>query len=215
MFTILKIVSGEKHQLLWIIGSSYVHYAELAARSEPLDLSMWRVSVKWFGRKGLTIDRLDSLMDSLSQESPEPDWILIHCGSNDITTEGSTGKDVLDRLQLSVLRYQALFSTAKLIWSSMLQRRYWHFAPLGTGTKIESKRSRINRAMKNFILANNGKFINNDSYINVKDVSLYYIDGTHLSNLGNSVLLRNWLAALQSFLSAPATSCYCSSTTEQ
>lgn len=58
----------------------------------------------------------------------------------------------------------------------------------------------MNSAIKQFILSNGGKYINNDSYISAKEVNLFHTDGTHLSTLGNTILLRNWKAALQLLL---------------
>jgi lysophospholipase L1-like esterase len=183
------------------VGSSIVHWAEQAARHDDpqLGLTKLNMSVKWIGRRGINMDDLDGLMDSLVKEMPKPQYIMIHCGSNDLTMEGISGKDLIEKIKCSTLRYQALFRDTKIIWSSILQRRYWHFAPLSSGKKIERKRSRVNSAIKRFIVANDGKYINNDGNISAKEVNLFHTDGTHLSSLGNSILLNNWKAALQSF----------------
>jgi hypothetical protein len=39
---------------------------------------------------------------------------------------------------------------------SMLQRRYWHFAPLNTGPIIDQKRRRVNLAVRTFVIENGG-----------------------------------------------------------
>jgi hypothetical protein len=61
------------------------------------------------------------------------------------------------------LRYQARFTGAIIIWSSIIQRRYWHYAALknlGAGKLIEKKRNRVNAAVKAFVLSNGCKLIN-------------------------------------------------------
>lgn len=158
------------------------------------------MSVKWLGRRGLVLDDLDKLMDSLLLEVPKPQFIMLHCGSNDLTSDGITGKQLIEKIQCSILRYQALFGKATIIWSSILQRRYWHFAPLGAGKKIEKKRARVNSAIRSFILKNGGIYIDNNN-ISAKEINLFHNDGTHLSNLGNSILINNWKTAIQSLIS--------------
>lgn len=201
------------------MGSSIVHWAKTAASKDDLQLGLthWNMSVQWLGKRGLKLAELDALMDSKKHDvdlkvAQTPDFIMLHCGSNDLTSEGITGKDLIEQIKESILRYQALFRGAIVIWSSILQRRYWHYAPLGAGKLIERKRNRINAAVKQFILSNGGKYINNDSYILAKEVSLYHTDGTHLSKFGNDILLRNWKLALEMFVSTnislyPKTQC--------
>jgi hypothetical protein len=134
-------------------------------------------------------------MDSRKHEidfnvTERPDFIMLHCGSNDLTVEGMTGKNIMGKIKESLLRYQARFTGAFIIWSSILQRRYWHYAALGAGKLIEKKRNRVSAAVKAFVLSNGGKLINNDFYIHAKEVSLFHTNGTHLSNFGNAIFLK-------------------------
>lgn len=189
-------------KLVWMVGSSFVHWAGLTAQQTAIGTHLGfdpRCTIHWFGRRGLTINLMDRLMDDLSQKTPKPDLLLIHCGSNDLTEEGLSGIHLCDKLKCSLLRYQALFSSTKFIWSAMLPRRYWHFAPIGSGLILEKKRRRVNALMKAFVVENNAKFISNDYIIKAKELSLFKIDGTHLSALGNEVLLNNWKAAFDTF----------------
>lgn len=172
-----------------------------------LGLTRWNLSVQWTGQRGLKLAELDKVMDSKQRSTINgtlltPHFIMVHCGSNDLTSEGVTGKTIMENIKDSILRYQALFKGAIIIWSSILPRRYWHFAPLGAGKYIEKKRTRVNAAVKNFVVANGGKFINNDQYISAKEVNLFHIDGTHLSPLGNDILLKNWKQALEMFINS-------------
>lgn len=188
------------------MGSSIVHWAKSAASKDlQLGFTHRNISVQWLGKRGLKLAELHTIMDSRKHEidfnvTERPDFIMLHCGSNDLTVEGITGKDIIEQIKESLLRYQALFTGAIIIWSSILQRRYWHYAPLGAGKLIEKKRNRVNAAVKAFILSNGGKYINNDCYIHAKEVSLFHTDGTHLSNFGNDILLKNWKLALEMFV---------------
>lgn len=97
---------------------------------QGLDLAGKGFVTTWIGQRGLTMHGLDALLDSRAHVTPKPSAIFIHCGSNDLTAEGVTGKNLAEQMKTSILRYQALFGGALIIWSGMLQRRYWHFAPL-------------------------------------------------------------------------------------
>ena len=185
---------------MYIVGSSYVYWAGLEKMDEVSNLGRNNLAVNWHGTRGLTLDKLDTEMDTIFRQDKYPKFVLIHCGSNDLTTEGMTGKYIIEKIKTSFLRYKALFSKTILIWSSILPRRYWHYAPLGTGAQIDKKRKRVNAAVRAFVLESGGKIINNDSYINVTEVSLYRQDGCHLSKLGNEVLIKNWKLAVNLFL---------------
>jgi hypothetical protein len=43
-----------------------------------------------------------------------------------------------------------------IVWSSMLQCRYWHFAPLNTDPIIDQKCRRVNSAVRTFVIENGG-----------------------------------------------------------
>lgn len=82
------------------MGSSIVHWAEQAAVKDDLQLGLtqWNMSVKWMGHRGINMDDLDRFMDSLSTEWPH--FIMIHCGSNDLTLDGVSGKDLMEKISV-------------------------------------------------------------------------------------------------------------------
>jgi hypothetical protein len=113
-------------------------------------------TVHWIGHQGLQFKDLDSLIDRKRDILPTPNILLIHCGSNDLTEKELTGKGLIENIKCSVLRYKALLRNIVIVWSSMLQRRYWHFAPLNTGPIIDQKRRRVNSAVRTFVIENGG-----------------------------------------------------------
>ncbi|VDH97809.1 Hypothetical predicted protein [Mytilus galloprovincialis] len=154
----LQVFTGPK--ILWIVGSSLVHWANVEAKKygrNNLGLGSKGVTTYWIGQPGLQIKDLDSLLDAKRNFLPSPHFIIIHCGANDLTDLELTGKGLMENVKCSILRYKALFKNVIIIWSSMLQRRYWHFAPLNAGAIIEQKRKRVNSVVKNFVIENGGK----------------------------------------------------------
>ncbi|VDH93448.1 Hypothetical predicted protein [Mytilus galloprovincialis] len=188
----LKVFTGPK--ILWIVGSSLVHWANVEAKKygrNNLGLGSKGVTTYWIGQPGLQIKEIWTPYWTQKEKFlPSPHFIIIHCGANDLTDLELTGKGLMENVKCSILRYKALFKNVIIIWSSMLQRRYWHFAPLNAGAIIEQKRKRVNSVVKNFVIENGGKAILHEN-IRASEVSLYRTDGTHLSQTGNQVFLNN------------------------
>jgi hypothetical protein len=91
-----------------------------------------------------------------------------------------------------------LYPDLKLIWSEILQRRYWHNA--NNQVAIETSRKRVNLAIKNIFLneIQKGCIIRHPN-ITVKEKSLLRYDGVHLSDVGNNIYLNNIQGALEAF----------------
>ena len=97
-----------------------------------------------------------------------------------------------------ILRLRTLYPGLKLIWSKILQRRYWHNA--NNQVAIETSRKRVNLAIKNIFLneIQKGGIIRHPN-ITVKEKSLFRYDGVHLSDVGNNIYLNNIQGALEAF----------------
>lgn len=183
------------------MGSSIVYWAELEASRQESGRSLGfnRIKIYWIGVKGLTFNDFDTLVDTKLRCLPHPNFMIIHCGANDLTGT-LTGLQLVENIKCSMLRYHALIPHTTIIWSAMLQRRYWHFAPLGDGQKIDKRRKQVNRMIKNFVLDLGGKAILHDQNIAAKDSQLYRIDGTHLSKLGNKIFLNNLKGGIEALV---------------
>jgi hypothetical protein len=85
--------------------------------------------------------------------------ILIQLGSNDF---GSTkGFELVHDIECDLLRLRVLLPDVKIVWSELLQRRYWHTAR--DGKAMEKTRKRVNLAVKNIVLGVGGYVIKHNN----------------------------------------------------
>ena len=96
-----------------------------------------------------------------------------------------------------MLCLKVLLPNVKIIWSEILQRKYWHYVTVGKS--LEKSRKRVNPAVKNLILRVGGYVIRHHN-IRERAIKIYRFDGTHLSNVGINVYLNTFQRALESFL---------------
>jgi hypothetical protein len=89
-----------------------------------------------------------------------------------------------------------LLPQTKIIWSEILQRRYWHTAI--SGKAVEKSRKRVNLAVRNIVSSIQGYAIRHQN-ISAKEINSYRNDGTHLSDIGLRVYLNTIQGALESF----------------
>ena len=123
---------------------------------------------------------------------PLPQIFIIQLGSNDLGIV--KGKELIEL----ILRLRTLYLDLKLIWSEILQRRYWHNA--NKQVAIETSRKRVNLAIKNIFLdeIQKGCIIRHPN-ITVKEKSLFRYDGVHVSDVGNNIYLNNIQGTLEAF----------------
>ena len=197
-----KSIPGFK--TVWIVGSSIPYWAGEEAGRRPGGKNLkLGFDITWKGIRGLKWEDLDQLLSQEIKFQTRPDVLIIHAGSNDLTTPGNTAVSFIQDIQCSLYRYNVMFPKTLLIWSALLPRLYWHGAPLGKGgVKIDVKRRKINKAMKKFMVSElDGAFISHDTNINVHQTSLFRYDGTHLSQSGNNAYLNNIQGGLEFILS--------------
>lgn len=69
----------------------------------------------WIGQPGLQFKDLDSLLDAKRKFLLSPNFIIIHCGANNLTDLELTGKGLIENVKCSILRFQALFKNVIII----------------------------------------------------------------------------------------------------
>lgn len=118
----------------------------------------------------------------------KPDVLVIHAGSNDLTTPGNKLLKLSHKIKCSLYPYNVLLPNILIIWSSMLPCLYWNGAPLGKGgTKTDLKLWKINKCIKKFITTEIQRTcIIHDANINIRQTGLFRYDGTHLLESGNN-----------------------------
>lgn len=131
----------------------------------------------------------------LAQFENPPNFIVIHCGANDIG-QVKTQK-LLDRVRWDLRLLASVFPNTKLVWSFLLPRVAWRYSK--NVRAMEQSRNRVNRAAAKEILGCGGRLLRHTQFLG-KPKQLYSRDGVHLSGLGNDIYLNNLQGALEYFV---------------
>ena len=125
---------------------------------------------------------------------PPPKFLFIHLGSNDLVS--LKGKELIETVKLTILRFNALLPNTTIIWSELLPRLYWHGAH--KPKNIEKNRKQVNNQISQFVVQHGGKYLR---HINILPEFQYFrFDGTHLSPLGNAIYLNAMYEGLKQFI---------------
>ena len=139
------------------------------------------MSIRWFGKRGMLWKELCGTVAHAKDRFPPPSLLLIQLGSNDLTEIKTV--ELVNNITSDILRIKLLFPNAKVVWSEILMRRYWHNA--NDGKAVELARKRVNLAVKNAVLKEGFCVIR---YPNIRakerNLLVYRFDGTHLSDTG-------------------------------
>lgn len=180
-----KVILGEQVSV-WCVGSSIVQRAFLAARqSEGLNLGLKNTTVWWQGYSGLSILSVKSKLETLSKVSVDPNFIILHCGGNDL------GAVELKRFRLLVKQLfefiHRQFPGVSIIWSEILPRQVWRFSE--NLQAMELSRKRMNSFAGNLAVKMGGMYIRHSELS--KNSQLYIDeDGVHLNSVGNKIFLK-------------------------
>ena len=182
-----------------MLGSSIPKYAGQAAVSSTVgkDLHLSNelgYHIMWDGRSGMTWDQLEGRLQCKLCCNPPPKFLMIHLGSNDLVP--LKGKELIESVKLTILRFNALMPNTTIIWSELLPRLFWFGA--NKPKKIEKKRKQVNSLISQFVIQQGGKYLR---HVNVLPEDKYFrFDGTHLSPLGNAVYLNAMYEGLKQFI---------------
>ena len=156
-------------------------------------------SIKWVGRRGMRWHQLMHQLQDLAMHSPPPRALVLHLGSNDLTSVRCGTLRLFMRRDIRAIHN--LFPYAKIVVSAMLQRRTWSWGIGGSYTEsaIENKRKTLNRFLRRLSISVGGTFIPHED-ITSDTTGLYYSDGVHLSDIGNDLLLMCFRYALETWV---------------
>lgn len=155
------------------------------------------------GTSGMHWNQLLSTLQLKMMFNPPPALILIHLGGNDLVNIKQAKFMKLIRRDLSYVA--SVFPHAYIVWSDILPRKHWRgmVSTPQNLIKMNEKRKRINRAghqvVRNFDL---GRYIIHE--IETVTLGLFQEDGTHLTQIGNAILLTALQEAIRLFFQNPS-----------
>lgn len=184
---------------MWIVGSSIVKHAFVAARSRPggINLGLQRigVSIWWQGRGGLVLSKMKQAIQTLLKFEDPPHVIVIHVGGNDLGNENTYV--LCDKLREFMSWLAKIMPTTVLVWSQMLPRSQWRNSK--DLKAMEKSRVRVNTSIASYLTKSSG------CYIRYPDIKANHIflkeDGVHLSGLGNDVFLNTLQGGIEKIVS--------------
>lgn len=179
---------------VWIIGSSYVYWAEIRADVRGIAKTLdTHHTIKWISRRGM---RWSELMPKIQLEllhSPPPKMLVIHLGANDLCTV-STGK-LYWSMKMNLQHFINLLPSTRVVFSALMPRKVWRGAI--SVKAIEQKRKHINFRIHGRMSYNNeGKFIDHKD-ISVDNPDVWFVDGVHLSDTGSDFFLADFRRAIE------------------
>ena len=185
---------------VWIIGDSYIHWAERRAWIRHLsnDLGVAAVErIKWDGTRGMRWAQLRQRLQHLALFNPAPKVILLHVGGNDL---GLTKGVVLRRaIKDDIQSISEMYPNVKLIVSGLVPRMAWPRSEWPV-PKVEKVRKYVNNFTRRLVAHAGGMFIQHAD-ITPETPGFYFRDGVHLSDIGTDLFLFNIKEALTSCLS--------------
>jgi hypothetical protein len=170
------------------------HFIEIWGTSPGFAKSRWLYFMVW--KKGYEVGEFNKFIDLTLRKSPPPSFIIIQLGSNDLALTKSW--QLFTDIECDLFRLRTLLPDVRIIWSDILQRRYWHNDT--DGKAMERVRKRVNLLVRNLVLSFVGCVIRHCN-IRAREINLFRCNGTHLSNLGIDIYLNNIQGALERFLS--------------
>lgn len=193
-----SLLSGVGAVRLWIVGHSIVHWARLRAvtRDWCSDLQLPNnVKLSWITRRGMRWEEfLPAVSNRIAVEGP-PDALVIQLGENDLAYR--KGVDLMWNIVNDLEELRASYSNITIIWSSLLERRYWRDA--ANPVAVNRARRILERSVARRVAAMGGRVIEHPC-IQFSKEALYRGDGVHLSDAGNDIWLadicqgiRDWL----------------------
>ncbi|XP_062608578.1 uncharacterized protein LOC134270354 isoform X1 [Saccostrea cucullata] len=186
--------------VIWIIGSSIVHWAHsYAVKSNQSDLGLGQTKILWHGIRGMVWEQLNPTLDFLLVSNRTPDIIIIHCGGNNIGQQHNTLRGIQMMIKANLAKIKERLPNCIIIWSHILQRRNW--SNVVANTEGEKCRRRINSSVASFVLNKlNGAAIKYPD-ITANQRNLFRSDGVHMTDLGNDLFINTVKGALKRFLS--------------
>lgn len=189
---------------VWIIGDSLIrHLYDRAVFRQSVNLELGERAVYWNGISGMRWEQLRPTIQLDILSKPFPRFIVVQLGGNNIV---DTKLHKLTKTIRQDLEYIcSTYNNVQIVWADILPRLKWRDAPETEEVlkKLDIKRKRLNRLGRQ---TPNGKVIISD--IDLFTLGLFKPDSTHLSDIGNDILLNTYQEAMRSFIQNPDQKAY-------
>lgn len=183
-------------RIVWIVGSSIIYWAEQRTFDREisnLDLDYLGIKIYWKGIRGMKWESLITILESMSH-LPEPDVLVIHLGSNDIMSIESRVLIQLMKHDLQIIR--GMFPETVIVFSEILARLKWRGNE--SPEEGEQRRTLVNKKICKHLIKRGG-FVISHPGVSVEMLDLFRIDGVHMNNKGNDVLIDEFGIALENY----------------
>lgn len=182
------------------MGSSIIKHAFLAAmlRTGGINLGLERLGIKiwWQGYAGLKFTDLKKKVMYLTRLEEAPDFLVIHCGGNDLGDWSLA--ELIEYMSQSITSLAELLPKTKLVWSQILPRKSYRYS--SDLEAMERNRKRFNRAMQQHVKYRTwgGAYIKHPDII--RNINQFLgNDNVHLNPLGNNKFLSDIQGGLEYF----------------
>ena len=175
---------------LWFVGDSYVHWLEDRTKFRGIAINLGNQSihkVKWISKRGMHWSELNQVLQYQFLYHEPPKIIIVHLGSNDLTT--TTGCELEHKMRDDLRSWMSAFPQTIFMFSELLPRLTWR-AVNYPYKKIDKKRKHLNNCVRRFMSSMGGHFIKH-SDITADTPGMYFEDGVHLSDVGYDFMLLN------------------------
>ncbi|KAM4021696.1 uncharacterized protein ACNLHF_027016 [Anomaloglossus baeobatrachus] len=179
-------VYGDCRPAVWVVGHSYIYWAEKRAMIRPggKNLGFRNVEVNWRGIRGLRWQQIFPEMVDISRSATGPLVMVIHAGGNDLVKRSTV--ELLTVMKTDIERLAYLFPDTVWVWSEIVPRAVWHGAKNANG--IERSRRKINARMAKFMRERCGIVVRHHQ-LEGDNSALLRADGVHLTDIGQDILL--------------------------
>ncbi|XP_066444900.1 uncharacterized protein [Eleutherodactylus coqui] len=187
---------GVSDWTVWVVGHSYVYWAEKRARNRPIGVNLGlNVPVRWLGIRGLQWPRLLQEVLKISSWKNDRVILVIHAGGNDL------GKikvaELIALMKADIFRFKEFFKRVIIVWSDIVARRIWREAR--DNEAIERVRKTVNFRISKHVRALGGIAIRHWE-LERRERGMMRGDGVHLSDIGLDTFLSRLQDGVESAL---------------
>ena len=183
------------------MGDSLISRADSWASSASrmnLKLDPSQANVRWLGTGGMKWQHLRSQIQWVGLHG-QPRMIILHVGGNNVVdTKMQKMKRIMKRDFNNLFK---TFPNTLIVWSEILPRLTWKFAPPESEWKCwDKKRIRFNELGRQMVSTySNGKVLKHE--VTVDCPGLFGKDGCHMSPVGNALFCNSLQGGIETFLS--------------